>query len=108
MTDFDPERFEDKYEHYFTELQQAYKSAFDVMSEQYDSGLIHAIDQYTLAESEPFYEGDGEFRIELPADAIERVAPETELDATELEDVYAEYTDELERQLRQVFDLVGS
>lgn len=108
MADFDPEQFEDKYANYFTELQQAYKSAFDVMSDRYDSGLIHAIDQYTLAESEPFYEGDGQFRIELPDDAIERVAPETELDRAELEDVYAAYTDELERQLRDVFDLSGS
>jgi len=105
MADFDPERFEDKYEHYFSELQQAYKSAFDVMSDRYDSGLIHAIDQYTLAESEPFYEGDGQFRIALPEDAIERVAPETELDTAELEEVYAAYTNELERQLRDVFDL---
>ena len=105
MTDFDPERFEDKYEHYFTELQHAYKSAFDVMSERYDSGLVHAIDQYTLAESEPFYEGDGEFRVELPDDAIERVAPETELDDSELADIYTAYTDELERQLQDVFGL---
>ena len=108
MTDFDPERFEDKYEHYFTELQQAYKSAFDVMSERYDSGLIHAIDQYALAESEPFYEGNGQFRIELPEDAIERVVPETELDETELKAVYEAYTDELERQIRDAFGLSTS
>jgi len=28
MTDFDPERFEDKYANYFPELQKAYKQAF--------------------------------------------------------------------------------
>jgi hypothetical protein len=105
MTDFDPEKFEDKYEHYFTELQQAYKQAFDSMSERHESGLVHAVDQYVLAESEPFYEGDGQFRIELPDDAVERVLGEVELSGAELESVYEEYTDEIERQLRAVFDL---
>ena len=45
MVDFDPEKFEDKYEHYFAELQRAYKQAFEVMNDRYDSELIHAIDQ---------------------------------------------------------------
>jgi len=66
MADFDPEKFEDKYANYFPELQQAYKNAFNRMNDRYDSQLVHAIDQQVLNESEPFYEGDGEFRIELP------------------------------------------
>jgi len=63
--EFDPEKFEDKYAHYFNELQRAYKNAFNQMNDRYDSELIHGIDQTVLNESEPFYE-DGEFRVELP------------------------------------------
>ncbi|MFB6128360.1 MAG: DUF5783 family protein [Halorhabdus sp.] len=100
MTDFDPDRFEEKYEHYFTELQQAYRQAFEAMSERHDSDLIHAIDQRILAESEPFFEGDGEFRIELPEDATDRLP---DVDADRLDTVLEEYTDELATQLRSVF-----
>ena len=57
MTEFDPEKFEDKYVHYFPELQRAYKNAFNRMNDEYDSELIHAIDQQVLNESEPFYGG---------------------------------------------------
>jgi len=60
MTEFDPEKFEDKYQHYFPELQRAYKRAFETMNDAYDSELVHAIDQEILAESEPFYEGSAE------------------------------------------------
>jgi hypothetical protein len=60
MTEFDPEKFEDKYVHYFNELQRAYKNAFERMNETYDSELIHAIDQQILNESEPIYEGSAE------------------------------------------------
>ena len=101
MTDFDPDRFTDKYEHYFTELQQAYRRAFEAMSERHDSDLIHGIDQRILAESEPFYEGDGEFRIDLPDDASDRLP---DVDDDRLETVLGEYTGELETQLRSVFD----
>jgi hypothetical protein len=105
MSAFDPDRFEDKYEHYFTELQQAYKQAFDEMSDRHSSDLVHGVDQRVLAESEPFYEGDGQFRIELPEDAVERLIDEFPLSESELEAVYDEYTDEIERQLQSVFDL---
>ena len=102
MSDFDPEKFEDKYEHYFPELQRAYRQAFETMNDRYDSELVHAIDQQILAESEPFYEGDGAFRIELPADPTGRlpglVATEERIDA-----VLDRYVDELERQLQAVF-----
>ena len=73
---FDPDKFEDKYVHYFPELQRAYKRAFEHMNERYDSTLVHAIDQQVLNESEPFYEPDhpnGPFRIELPEQAFERL-----------------------------------
>lgn len=101
MSSFDPERFEDKYEHYFTELQQVYRQAFDAMSDAYDSDLIHAIDQRILSESEPFYEGDGEFRVDVPDDALERLP---ERDPERIEPVVSDYRAELSRQLRQVFD----
>lgn len=105
MTEFDPELFEDKYANYFMELQEAYKEAFDTMNEEYDSQLIHAIDQQVLNESEPFYE-DGEFRIELPEDPTARVTGVVVSDE-KLESVIDRYTDELRRELRDVFDLDG-
>ncbi|MFB6303927.1 MAG: DUF5783 family protein, partial [Haloferacaceae archaeon] len=51
MAEFDPEKFEDKYANYFTELQRAYKNAFETMNDAYDSELVHAIDQQVLNES---------------------------------------------------------
>lgn len=105
MTEFDPEAFEDKYVHYFTELQEAYKQAFDTMNEEYDSQLIHAIDQQVLNESEPFYE-EGEFRIELPEDPTARVTGVVVSDE-KIESVLDRYVDELRRELRAVFDLDG-
>jgi len=105
MTDLTPEEFEaEKYVSLFPQLETAYKRAFDVLNERYDSSAVHAIDQQVLNESEPFYEGDGEFRIELPPDPTDRiegvVVPDEKV--TELLDVYVE---ELERQLRAVFDV---
>lgn len=104
MTEFDPARFEDKYVHYFTELQEAYKRAFDTMNEAYDSSLIHAIDQQVLNESEPFYdEASGEFRIELPDDPSSRVTEIVVADE-KLESVLDRYVEELRRELRCVFE----
>lgn len=73
MASFDPEKFEEKYKHYFPQLQRAYRNAFERMEEEYDSDVVHAIDQRILAESEPFYEGNGSFRVELPDNAADRV-----------------------------------
>lgn len=105
MTAFDPEKFDNKFDHYFTELQQAYSRAFQTMHEEYDSGLVHAIDQRILAESEPVYEGDGCFRIEL-ADGLgsaDRLGAEYE----NLETVLRTYCDELEHELRVEFGFTG-
>ncbi|MFC7132648.1 MULTISPECIES: DUF5783 family protein [Salinibaculum] len=102
MSDFDPDKFEDKYEHYFPELQQAYRQAFDVMNDRYDSELVHGIDQGILAESEPFYEGDGEFRIELPEEPVDRLSGLV-VDREKAETVLDSYVEELESQLRDVF-----
>ncbi len=103
MADFDPEKFEDKYVHYFTELQRAYKNAFETMNERYDSELIHAIDQQILNESEPFYE-DGEFRVELPENPRERVTGVV-VDDEKLSETLDRYVEEIEAELRRVFGL---
>ncbi|MFB6104537.1 MAG: DUF5783 family protein [Halobacteriaceae archaeon] len=72
---FTPAEFEEKkYTDYFPHLQQAYKQAFQEVNETYDSDLVHAIDQTVFSESEPVYEGDGEFRIDLPEDPLARIA----------------------------------
>ncbi|MEF8785743.1 MAG: DUF5783 family protein [Haloarculaceae archaeon] len=102
MADFDPEKFEDKYEHYFPELQRAYKQAFETMNNTYDSELVHAIDQAILAESEPFYEGDGAFRVELPENPVEKLGGVI-VDEEKAETVLDRYLDELETELQAVF-----
>ena len=103
MTDLDPETFDEKkYVDYFPKLQQAYKNAFNRLNEKYNSEMVHAIDQQILNESEPFYEGDGEFRIEIPENPTDRVQGvlADDDDLRELLDIYVE---ELERQHRRIF-----
>ncbi|GAB3420241.1 DUF5783 family protein [Haloparvum alkalitolerans] len=100
MTDFDPEKFEDKYVHYFQELQRAYKNAFNQMNERYDSELIHGIDQMVLNESEPFYE-DGEFRVELPENPRERLTGVL-VDDEKFEETLEVYVETIEEELHRV------
>jgi hypothetical protein len=102
MTEFDADAFEDKYANYFPELQKAYKQAFERMNEEYDSELVHGIDQRILSESEPFYEGDGEFRIELPEDPLAKIDALV-VDEEKAEHVLETYLEELTHQHRQVF-----
>ncbi|WP_339105492.1 DUF5783 family protein [Haloterrigena salinisoli] len=102
MADFDPEKFEDKYANYFPELQQAYKNAFNRMNDQYDSELVHAIDQQVLNESEPFYEGDGEFRVELPEDPYDRLTGVL-VERDRFEEILERHVDEIETELQRVF-----
>ena len=103
MSDFDPEKFEDKYANYFPELQRAYKNAFEAMNDEYDSELIHAIDQQILNESEPFYE-DGEFRVELPENPRDRLQGVLVDDET-FEETLAEYVDRIETELHRTFQV---
>lgn len=104
MTDFSPEKFEDKYANYFPELQTAYKNAFATMNDTYDSELVHAIDQQILNESEPFYEeGNGGFRVELPENATDRLTAMI-VDDEKLDAVLAEYVAAIETELQRVFD----
>ena len=102
MTEFDADLFEDKYEHYFPELQRAYKRAFETMNDAYDSELVHAIDQQVLAESEPFYEGDGEFRVELPENPTERLEGVVAADE-KVEGVLEAYVEQIEAELHRIF-----
>jgi len=103
MAEFDPEKFEDKYEHYFTQLQSAYRDAFETMNDAYDSELIHAIDQQVLAESEPIF-ADGEFRIDLPEDPYERLDAVI-VERERFDAVLERYREELRAELRATFDL---
>jgi len=104
MTEFDPTKFEDKYANYFTELQKAYKQAFEVMNDRYDSELIHAIDQAVLDESEPFYE-DGEFRIELPDDPAGRLEGVVVVEDERLDEIMDQYVETIREELRRTFDV---
>lgn len=102
----DPETFEEeKYVDYFPQLQQAYKNAFDRMNDRYDSTLVHGIDQAVLSESEPHYEGDGEFSVDLPDDPHERLEGVVVVDEEKLDELLDVYVEELRRELRRVFDV---
>ncbi|WP_255151222.1 DUF5783 family protein [Halorarius halobius] len=102
----DPETFEEqKYVDYFPKLQQAYKSAFNRMNERYDSTLVHGIDQSILNESEPHYEGDGEFTVELPDDPHDRIDGVVVVSDEKLDELLDVYVEELKTELRRVFDV---
>ena len=102
MSSFDPEQFEDKYANYFPELQKAYQQAFEVLNDRYDSELIHAIDQQVLNESEPFYDEETGFYIELPENPSERLTAII-VDDEKLDTVLSEYVDQLETELHDIF-----
>jgi hypothetical protein len=101
VTTFDPEKFEEKYVHYFDELQEAYANAYRSMHGRYDSELLRAIDRRVLDESEPFYEGDGEFRVELPDDPYARV--DVSADRETFAATLDEFVDRIELELERVF-----
>ncbi|MFB6205081.1 MAG: DUF5783 family protein [Haloglomus sp.] len=102
MTEFDPEKFEAKYVHYFEELEQAYSAAYQDLHGEVDSAILRPIDRRVLSESEPFYEGDGGFRIELPEDPYERAGRPGDRDR--FETVLDELVAAIERELRREFD----
>lgn len=103
MTEFEPKRFEDKYVHYLPELQRAYKRAFDHMNDEFDSTLVHAIDQQVLSESEPFYEPDEHtFRVELPPNPYGRLDG-VPVDEERFHGVLAVYVDTLVEALEAEF-----
>ncbi|WP_277542609.1 DUF5783 family protein [Haloarcula laminariae] len=102
MTDFDPEQFEDKYANYFPQLQKAYQQAFEVMNDRYDSELVHAIDQQILNESEPFYDDDQGFYVELPESPVDRLTAII-VDDEKLSTVLEEYVGQIEAELHDIF-----
>ena len=102
MTTFDPEKFEEKYVHYFAELEAAYSTAYEQLHGRYDSEVLRAIDRQVLSESEPFYDGAGEFRVELPDDPAGR-APAV-ADHEQFDIVLEAYVERIERELRRTFE----
>lgn len=102
MTEFDPERFEEKYVHYLDELQRAYRNAYRELHGRYDSELLRVIDRRVLDESEPFYEGGSEFRVALPADTRDRVG-EIPVDDETFEEVLREFVERIESELARIF-----
>ena len=105
MTSFDPDRFEEKYTHYFTELQQAHRNAFDRMQTEADSDLVHAIDQLVLADSDPAYTGGGQFVVEVPENAVARVQQVLETDNRTIAETLDRYREVLAEELTAVFEL---
>jgi hypothetical protein len=102
MTEFDPEQLEAQYVHYFEAPEAAHSNAYQSLHGKRDSEVLRAIDRRVLAESEPFYEGDGEFRVELPAEPYERAGvavPEDEFAA-----VLEAFVAEIEAELRRLFE----
>jgi hypothetical protein len=110
MTAFDPDRFEaEKYRDYFTDLQQAYKASFDRMREEYDSTLVHAVDQFVLSESEPFWDANAEtFRIDMPEEPTPATRVENAgvtVDGSTLETMLEDYRAVLAEELTFTFGL---
>jgi hypothetical protein len=72
------------------------------MNDRFDSKLVHAIDQEVLNESEPFYEGDGRFRLELPENPADRVTGAVVSDE-KLDGVLETYAETVEREIARRF-----
>ncbi|MES3517872.1 MAG: DUF5783 family protein [Natronomonas sp.] len=99
----DEETFDEKkYTEYFTQLQQAYKDAFNRINERYDSTLVHGIDQQVLNESEPFYDDETGFYLELPEDPYDRLTGVV-VEEERFETVLAAYVEEIEAELEETF-----
>lgn len=103
--EFGAEEFDErKYTEYFPNLQAAYKQAFERVNERHDSELVHALDQAVLSESEPFYDPNEGFTVEVPAEPAGRVAATGVMADTEtIETVLAEYVEEIESALASEF-----
>jgi hypothetical protein len=101
MAEFDEQRFEEKYVHYFEELETAYSNAYQQLHGEVDSTILKAIDRQVMSESEPMYEGDGQFRLELPQNPHERAG---NVPREEFERVLDQYAELVEAELRRVFE----
>ena len=99
----DPETFEErKYVDFLPKLQQAYRNAFNRVNERYDSTLVHGIDQQVLDGSEPFYDDEEGFRLELPDDPYGRLT-DVVVEEERFEAVLEEYVAAVEPELERVF-----
>ncbi len=103
MTTFDEEKFEEKYVHYFEELERAYSNAFSALHGTADSTLLRAIDRQVMSESEPVYDGDGQFTVQLPDDPQSMVdgVQGSEHQFTQLLDQFVEL---VETELQEIFE----
>ena len=101
MNEFDPEKFEEKYVYYFEEIEAAYSQAYKQLHGKCDSTVLKAIDRQVLSESEPVYEGDGEFSVDLPNQPYERVS--AGIDEEAFERVLEQYVERIEEELRREF-----
>jgi hypothetical protein len=102
---FDAQEFDEtKYTERFAQLQSAYKRAFSEVNETYDSELVHAIDQQVLNESEPFYDPEKGFYVEVPDEPVARVAAAGVIaDQERVQTVIDAYTDAIARALATEF-----
>lgn len=102
MVEFNPEKFQDKYEYYFEEIESACSDAYQQLHGGYNAELLRAIDRQVRSESDPVYEGNGEFRVVLPDDTRE---PAQSLPGGEaaFNTVLAESTAGIERELHRLF-----
>jgi len=102
----DAETFDEKkYVDFFPQLQQAYKNVFNRMNDEYDSTLIHGIDQNVLSESEPFYDDDaGAFYLEVPEEPYDRLSGTgVVVDEERFETVLSAYVEAIETELERTF-----
>ncbi|MFO7927727.1 MAG: DUF5783 family protein [Halobacteriota archaeon] len=102
----DAETFDEKkYVDFFPQLQQAYKNVFNRLNEEYDSTLIHGIDQHVLNESEPFYDDESEsFSLEVPDDPYGRLdGSGVVVEKERFDTVLEAYVEELESELERTF-----
>lgn len=93
---------EQKYTELFPQLQQAYKNAFNRVNEEYDSTLVHGIDQQVLNESEPYYDDEVGFYIEIPDEPYDRLSGVV-VDKERFDHVLNEYISEIETELERIF-----
>lgn len=101
MTTFDEDKFEEKYVHYFEELEAAYSAAFEHLHGHVDSTVLRAIDHQVLSASEPIYEGDGRFRVDLPDDPYSRV--DVHVSEAEFDELLETFVEQVEIELQRVF-----
>ncbi|MFB6218599.1 MAG: DUF5783 family protein [Halobacteriaceae archaeon] len=97
----DHETFEQqKFGELFPQVETAYRRAFNALNEEYDSTVVHAIDQQILDASEPVYE-DGHYTVTLPENPVDRVEGVV-ADDERVEELLEVYVAELESQLEAV------